>query len=167
MWPQGKEPALPGPQPPLHPSPCPVHTPVGLAHRETLLWHAVQHLLHATHAVLHHHIRGMLRTHSSGGGPTHRPGEHRATEGVLEGPSATTLPLLRLGPTLPSHPSEKAPVSGRKEPPWEWRTGLTLGAVFLRDSRPPPRPWAGDDTSWTPPQAGSGPHRMGPRYLTA
>lgn len=37
------------------------HSPMGLAHREALLRHTVQHLLHATHAVLHHHIRRVLR----------------------------------------------------------------------------------------------------------
>lgn len=37
------------------------HSPVGLAHGEALLGHAVQHLLHAAHAVLHHHIRAGLR----------------------------------------------------------------------------------------------------------
>lgn len=37
------------------------HSPMSLAHREPLLGHTVQHLLHAAHAVLHDHIRAVLR----------------------------------------------------------------------------------------------------------
>lgn len=42
---------------------------MSLAHREPLLGHAVQHLLHAAHAVLHDHIRAVLRKAQPGQGP--------------------------------------------------------------------------------------------------